>query len=139
MDGNRRIIERLRKLYKTLGKPELVDEYVSEGGHAYRPDLRVAIFGWINKHIKNDTAAVKDADFKELPGTDLRAFPTDKDVPADALNGKIDETFVPRAVVKLPEEGKFEAWKGALVKQLREQSFRTFPEQVPEAKELKSV
>ena len=42
MDGNRRIIERLRKVYKMYDKPNLVDDYVSQGGHDYRPDLRVA-------------------------------------------------------------------------------------------------
>ena len=50
------------KLYKMYGKPELVDEYVSKGGHDYRPDLRIAIFKCINKHLKGDTTApVKDA------------------------------------------------------------------------------
>src|SRR5207249_3627304 len=48
MDGNRRIIERLRKLYGMYGKPELVDEYISQGGHEDRADLRVAAFKWIN-------------------------------------------------------------------------------------------
>src|SRR5262249_56198423 len=48
MDGNRRIIERLRKLYKLYGQPDAVDEYVSSGGHEYRPDLRLAVFKWIN-------------------------------------------------------------------------------------------
>src|SRR5205807_268800 len=55
MDANRRIIAKLRKIYKMYGKPELVDEYVSKGGHDYRPDLRIAIFKWINQHTKNDT------------------------------------------------------------------------------------
>ncbi len=133
MDGNRRIIERLRKLYTLYDKPDLVDEYVSVGGHDYRKDLRVAIFRWINKHIKGDAGDVKDADFKPLPGKELRVFPEDADLPKDALNGKIDETFVPKAEVKLPEAGKFEEWKKGLLKQLREQSFRTFPERIPKA------
>ena len=46
--------ERSTSMY---GKPELVDEYVSKGGHDYRPDLRVAIFKFINKHLKGDTGA----------------------------------------------------------------------------------
>ena len=87
MDGNRRIIARLRQLYKMYDKPELVDDYVSKGGHDYRPDLRIAVFKWINKHLKHDTGAVKDADFKPLPGKELRVFPEDKDIPKDALNG----------------------------------------------------
>ena len=41
MDGNRRIIERLRKCYTMLDKKDNVEEYVSKGGHDYRPDLRL--------------------------------------------------------------------------------------------------
>src|SRR5262245_22091134 len=67
MDGNRRIIARLRALYQMCGKPDLVDEYVSVGGHDYRPDLRVAVFKWINKHLKGDTSPVKDAAFEPFP------------------------------------------------------------------------
>lgn len=132
MDGNKRIITRLRRLYKMYDKPELVDDYVSVGGHDYRPDLRVAIFKWINKHIKNDIGPVKDsADFKLFANEELRVFPKDDDIPRDALNGKIDETFVPLAQVKLPEEGKFDEWKTGLMKELRARSFRTMPEKIP--------
>jgi dienelactone hydrolase len=136
MDGNRRIADRLRKLYKMYDKPELFDDYVSKGGHDYRPDLRIAIFKWINKHLKNDTGPVKDADFKPIPGKELRVFAEDSDVPKDAINGKIDETFVPKAEVKLPEPGKFEEWKTGLMAELRNKSFRSFPEQIAPAKLL---
>jgi len=112
-------------------KPDLIDEYVSKGGHAYRPDLRVAIFKFLNKHLKNDTSTVKDADFPPIAGAELRVFPEDKDMPTDALNGKIDETFVAKANVPLPEEGKFDAWKEKLLKELHEKCFRDFPERVP--------
>jgi dienelactone hydrolase len=131
MDGNRRIIARLRKLYAMYGQPELVDEYVSKGGHDYRPDLRVAIFKWINKHIKNESGAVKDAKFKPFAGKELRVFPEDKDSPKDAVNSKIDEVFVPQAHVKLPEARRFAEWKQGLLKKLREGSFRTFPTRIP--------
>jgi cephalosporin-C deacetylase-like acetyl esterase len=133
MDGNRRVIARLRKLYEMYERPNLVDEYVSHGGHAYRPDLRIAAFRWINRHLKGETGPVRDANFKAIPGPELRAFPEDKDVPADALNGKIDETFVPKAEVNLPHAGKFEEWKRGLLKELREKSFRSFPKRIPEA------
>src|SRR5262249_16873193 len=120
MDGNRRIIDRLRRLYQLYGKPESVNDYVSKGGHDYRPDLRIAVFQWINKHVKGDPAPVRDADFKPLPGKELRVFPEDKDLPADAINGKIDEAFVSRAPVPLPEAVTFPAWKTDLVKKLRQ-------------------
>jgi cephalosporin-C deacetylase-like acetyl esterase len=134
MDGNRRIIEKLRKLYGWYGKPELVDEYISHGGHEDRPDLRVAACQWINKHLRGDTSPAGAVDAAALLGKVLRVFPEDKDIPADALNGKIDETFVPKAEVKLPEVGKFEEWKNHLLRQLREQALRAIPERVPRAK-----
>jgi dienelactone hydrolase len=133
MDGNRRIIARLRTLYKMYDKPDLVDDYVSKGGHDYRPDLRIAVFKWMNKHLRNETGEVKDANFKLLEGKDLRVFPEDKDLPKDAINGKIDETFVKRAEVKLPEKEKFAEWKKGMMKELREKSFRSFQERVPAA------
>jgi dienelactone hydrolase len=131
MSGNRRIIARLRKLYGWYGKPDLVDEYVSHGGHEDRPDLRVAACAWINKHLRGDNGPVGEVNAAPLPGKELRVFPEDRDVPADALNGKIDETFVPKAEVKLPEKGMFAEWKKGLLKELREKSFRCFPERIP--------
>jgi cephalosporin-C deacetylase-like acetyl esterase len=133
MDANRRIIERLRTAYKMYDKPDLVDDYVSKGGHDYRPDLRIAVFKWLNKHLKHETGDVKDADFKPLPGKELRVFPEDNDLPKDQINDRIDETFVPRANVKLPEEGKLEEWKAGLMKGLRERPFRSFPAEFPPA------
>ena len=133
MDGNRRIIERLRRLYQMYDKPDLVDDYVSTGGHAYRPDLRVTVFQWINKHLNPAAGPVKDVDFETIPGADLRVFPEDKDVPPDAIDARTDETFVARADVKLPKEGEFELWKMSLLTGLRQRPFRSFPERIPAA------
>jgi hypothetical protein len=131
MDGNRRIIARLRQLYQMYDKPELVDEYISKGGHEDRPDLRVSAFKWMNKHLKHDTSEVKHVEIKPLPGKELRVFAEDKDFPKDALNGKIDETFVPQAHVNMPKEGEFADWKKGLLKELREKSFRALPAEIP--------
>jgi cephalosporin-C deacetylase-like acetyl esterase len=139
MDGNRRIIARLRQLYKMYDKSNLVDDYVSKGGHDYRPDLRVAIFKWINKHLKNDTGPAKDAKFKFFPDKELRVFPEEKDVPKNAINGRIDETIVPIARAKLPEAKKFAEWRNELLKKLRAKSFRDFPDRFPPAKFRNSV
>jgi cephalosporin-C deacetylase-like acetyl esterase len=135
MDGNRRIIAKLRDCYKMHGKPNLVDEYVSPGGHAYRPDLRIAVFKFLNKHLwRNEIAPVEDsAKYKELPGPMLRVFPTDADVPKDQLNTRMDEFFVPTAKVTLPEKGKFAEWKARLVTALRRQSFQALPISIPAA------
>jgi cyanophycinase len=109
-------------------KPDLVDAYVSKGGHDYRPDLRVAVFRWINKHLKGDTGPIKDADDKPLPGKELRVFPEDKDVPKDAVNGRIDETFVRAARVRLPAAKDFAGWQKDMIGRLRRGPFRNLGE-----------
>ncbi len=131
MDGNRRIIDRLRRVYRMHGKPDLVDEHVSKGGHDYRPDLRLAVFKWMNRHLKNDTGPIEDAGDKPLPGKQLRVFPEDADLPRDAINARVDQTFVPRARVELPALGDFAEWKTELLQKLREQSFRAFGPRLP--------
>lgn len=132
MDGNRRIIERLRGCYKMYNAESKVDEFVSMGGHAYRPDLRIAIFQFMNEYLKQEQTPVKDIDFERIPGMELRVFPTDADLPTDSINDRADEHFVPVAKVKLPERG-FESWKNALVWQIRARSFRALPEKVTAA------
>ncbi len=132
MTGNRRIAERLRQCYELLGAKDHFDEYVSKGGHAYRPDLRLAIFGFFHKHLLGSEAKITDADFPKIEGKDLRVFPTDADLPKDAINARADETFVPTATVKRPAEAKdFAGWKADLVKRLREKCFRALPGKVP--------
>lgn len=145
MDGNRRIMEKLRKCYemydaaKAQGRPSLgLEEYVSVGGHDYRPDLRIAIFKFINKHLKGDTTTpVEDsAKYTPLPGKDLRVFATDADLPKDAINARIDETFVPRAKVELPEEGRFAKWKTTRLIELKARIFRPFPKNIDPGESL---
>jgi dienelactone hydrolase len=135
MTGNRRIAVRMRKCYELLGAKDKFDDYVSKGGHDYRPDLRLAIFGFFQKHLAGSDAAIKDADFPKIEGKDLRVFPTDADLPKDSIDDKADESFVSVAKVKLPAEPKdFKDWKAGLVKELREKCFRALPEKVPAAK-----
>jgi dienelactone hydrolase len=134
MDGNSRIIERLRRLYAMLGHPDLVGEHVSPGDHDYRADLRVAIFGWMNAHLKGQPGPVKDADDPPIDGKRLRVFPEDRDLPKDAINGRIDESFVGGAVPSPPAPGEFERWKEGLLARLRASSFRDLPDRLPAAR-----
>src|SRR5262249_50952707 len=92
-----------------------------------------AVFIWINQHLKNATGEVKDATATPLPGKDLRVFPEDSDLPKDAINATVDETFVAKAKVELPEPGKFKDWQAGLLKQLREKGCRDFPARIPQA------
>ena len=141
MDANRRVYTKLQKIYGMYGVEKAVQEYVSQGGHDYRPDLRKAIFHFFNMHLKRQpTPLVEDsAKYEPLEGRKLRVFPTDADLPKDAINARIDETFIPMAKVTLPEKGKFAEWKKGMIAKLREQSFRPFPERIPPASKSPSA
>ena len=95
----------------------------------------MAVFKWINTVLRRDTSEVKDsAHFKTLAGKDLRVFPEDRDIPSDAINIKIDETFVPLGKMALPSPSNYSRWKRDRIGELRAHSFRVFPDQFPAAK-----
>ena len=143
MDANERVINRLERLYSLFGAGDLVDSVVSIGGHAYRQDIRQATFRFLNTHLKNDPRPVLDSEVDLVTGAreeihpiapeQLRVFAQDADIPKDALNGRIDQEFVPMAKVEVPKEGQFEGWKEGLMTKLRRMTFNHFPERLPAA------
>jgi dienelactone hydrolase len=150
MDANERVINRLERLYSLYGAGDRVDALVSVGGHAYRQDIRQAAYRFINSHLKGDARQVADSEVDlvsegskpgpyPIPPEKLRVFPTDADVPKDQLNTTIDEHFVPLANVAAPEAGGFDAWKRALLAELRRVSFGYFPGTILAAKKLRDV
>jgi dienelactone hydrolase len=146
LDANRRIMKKLHKIYDLYGNgdrkiSESVSEYVSVGGHDYRPDLRGAIFQFFNRHLKGDpTTKVEDsAKYTPIEGRKLRVFAEDKDLPKDAINGRIDETFIPAAKVVLPEKGNFGRWRTFMVDDLKFRIFSAFPYPIPPAKKSASA
>ncbi len=144
MDGNERVINRLKRVYSLFGASDLVNSVVSIGGHAYRKDIRQAAFRFLNVHLKNDPRPITDSEVDLVtPGTppvypippeQLRVFPQDADLPTDALNGSIDRSFVPLANLDIPAEGAFETWKTDRLAKLRQMTFHHFRGRVPLAR-----
>ena len=140
MDANERIINRLELLYSRFGSSDQVDAIVSVGGHAYRKDIRKAVYRFFNTHLKNDPREVLDSEVDLVtrdasgkrhhpidPET-LRVFPTDDDIPEDELNTTIDEHFVPIARPELPAPGGLDAWRDKLLGELKRVTFRSLPD-----------
>jgi hypothetical protein len=147
MDANDRISNRLERLYSFYGAGDRFDTLVSVGGHAYRQDIRQGAFRFINAHLNGDARPIEDSEIDivsegnrpgayPIPPEKLRVFQSDGDLPADQLNTKIDESFVPMAHAAAPRKGKLEEWKTSLVDELKRVSFGYFPETVPAAKSL---
>ncbi len=148
MDANERIINRLERTYSLYGAGDRVDSLVSIGGHSHRPDMRQGEYRFFNSFLKNDARYVTDSEDDlvsgprdnpvfPIPPSELRVFPEDSDLPKDELNTTIDQHFVPLAKVAVPTVGDFPKWKQGLLDQLRQVTFRTFPEKLPAARLLK--
>ena len=146
MDANERVINRLERVYAQFGASADVDAVVSVGDHAYRQDLREAIFRFLNIHLKGDASPVKDTEIDLVTGTrDQRVFPiapanlrvfAKGELPADERNSTADRWFVPMAEPALPQAGEFAAWKAALMKELRRVTFVTLPEEIAPARSV---
>ncbi|MDB5387108.1 MAG: Acetyl xylan esterase, partial [Planctomycetaceae bacterium] len=148
MDANERISNRLERLYSLYGAGDQIDTVVSVGGHAYRKDIRQAAYRFLNAHLDGNSAPITDSEqdlvseehpprnFPISPAA-LRVFPAD--LPADQLNTKIDEHFIPVANVAVPEAGHFTEWKKSLIDELRRVTFGYFPAAIPAAKKLGDV
>ncbi len=139
MSANERVGNRLARLYSRFGAGDQVQSMISIGGHGYRTDIRRAVFEFFNRHLQGDARRVNDADAAEVPRgsypldpVELRVFPKDSDLPKDALNTKIDETFVARGRPELPTEQTFDAWRRDLLDRLRKASFAAWPTKQPE-------
>ncbi len=144
MDANRRITNRVEQMYSLFGRGDEVDSVVSIGDHAYRADIRQAAYRFINAHLKNDPRRVEDSEIDlvtgsrpeqhPIPPQQLRVFLHDSDIPRDAKNATIDQTFVSAVRVERPTEENWADWKSTLVSQLREVSFGYFPDRIPPAR-----
>jgi dienelactone hydrolase len=133
MSGNDRIRARLERLYGfyTNRTERLFDIGVTPGGHEDNPELRLMAYRWINRHLKGDNSPVTEPELPKIEGKLLRAFPDE--LPADELNTRIDEFFVPLAATNsLPTTAtEFASWQKRKVDELRRIVFRNLPAQSP--------
>ena len=150
MDGNQRILSRLKGFYRGCEKEDLVDALVSSGGHAYRKDIRQTVYRFLNTHLKDDPRAVTDSETDlvveegsrrrfPIEPAKLRVFPSDDDIPRDQQNATIDQYFVPMASVAQPAAREFAPWQTKLKDVLRRVTFAYFPARVPAAKLARRV
>jgi dienelactone hydrolase len=135
-DGVSRLYGKVRGVYG-LGKQDEpyhplkadVGLQISEGGHVDTPELQVAAFRWFNRFLKGEDKPIDlSAAKKVIDPEQLRVFKNG--LPADAINARVHETFVPVAPAPKVSETK-EAWakqREAWTAALREKCFAGLPE-----------
>jgi hypothetical protein len=130
MNSNERIRARLERLYSfyTNRTDRLFDIGVVPGDHEDKPELRLMAYRWIDWHLKGTNAAVTEPPLPLFSGTQLRAFP--EALPADELNTRIDELFVPLATNTVPRTVEaFETWRRDRIAALRRLVFASAPDE----------
>lgn len=117
LDGVLRLHDQLRRLYQLYQAGTNLGLLITEGPHADTQDLQVPALRWFNRWLKNDSSPVETAAVKFFAPTELRVF---DQLPADAINPRVAETFVPRAAPgPLPQS--------ELIQALEEKVFRGWP------------
>jgi dienelactone hydrolase len=131
LEGVMRVHALVRDVYKRDGAEAKFGILVTEGPHKDTQDLQTATFRWFNRFLKNDEGTIdvvaKGGLFQP---EQLRVHATP---PADQLNTKIQESFVPTAPEpKVP--GSKEEWakmRDAWIVGLKEKVFGGWPEEGP--------
>ncbi len=125
--GYRRIADKVRKVYSLYDADEKFQLLETSGPHKDTPELRRGINRWMNRWLKDDTITdVEDDLSPPLKPAQLRVL---EKFPADRVNEKAHEVFVPVAKVELPpDDATLRAWwpdkRKELVAALQDRVFR---------------
>lgn len=94
LDGVVRVHEQTRRIYDLYGTSTNLGLVIAPGPHKDTQDLQVPVFRWFNRHLKGEDYTVDLSAPKPFSPQELKVLKT---LPADALNTRIHETFVPKA------------------------------------------
>jgi dienelactone hydrolase len=122
LDGVVRLHEKVRNIYRLYGADKNLGLNITEGPHKDTQELRVHAFVWFNRFLKDDSSLIDKVAIPFFEPEQLKVF---KELPADQINTKIHESFVPKN--QQPVENHTE--QQALLKTLRKKSFGGWPTQ----------
>jgi dienelactone hydrolase len=119
LDGVIRTHAKVRQVYEAYGAASNLGLVIAPGPHRDTQDLQVPVFRWFNRHLKGDDPPIETAAVRLFDPWDLRVF---EELPADAINARIHETFVPTQSQTEPADMRA---------RLREASFAGWPDHQP--------
>jgi cephalosporin-C deacetylase-like acetyl esterase len=126
LEGVVRVHAKVREIYRLYDAGGKLGLLITEGPHKDTQELQVPALHWFNRHLKGEDPVLETAAVKLFEPPQIRVL---SEVPGDALNGRIHETFVPRADAP-PVPASAAAWerqRDAWLKLLREKSFQGWP------------
>lgn len=126
VEGVFRIYRQVRQIYEQLGVADQLALNITAGPHKDEQELRVHAFRWFNRHFYDRYDLVEKTAVKFFEPEQLRVF---KELPTDARNARIDESFnsIAPSVEEVLQEMSAEAAKAKWQKDL-ERVFENWPE-----------
>ncbi len=130
LDGVERLDAKVRQIYKLYGTEKNYRLLITEGPHKDTQDLQVPVFRWFNRQLKGEDPIIDDAATRLFTGQQLKVLDT---LPADSINAKIHETFVPAApTLPAPENAKeWEKFREHVMTDLKTKGFAGWPQSPP--------
>jgi dienelactone hydrolase len=127
LDGVLDVHNKVRRLYELHGHPERLGLNIAAGGHDDTQPLQVHAFEWFNQHLKQGGGSIDAAAESFFELKQLKVF---DELPGDAINSRVHETFVPlAAAATVPESAEEWAAESARLRQLLlEKCFRGWPQ-----------
>jgi cephalosporin-C deacetylase-like acetyl esterase len=126
LDGVIRLHEKVRQIYKLHDAEKNLGLNITEGPHKDTQELQVHAFVWFNRFLKGENPLIDKPAVPFFEPEQLRVF---SELPADQINTKIHESFVPEAPQFSAPQSAEEWSKQTQVwmQTLREKSFRGWP------------
>jgi dienelactone hydrolase len=94
LDGVVRTFEKVKEVYEWYGDSTNFGLVIGPGPHKDTQNMQVPVLRWFNVYLKHEDPLVETAAKKLFSPLELRVL---DHVPADAINGRIAESFVPAA------------------------------------------
>jgi dienelactone hydrolase len=131
LDGVNRVHVHARDVYDlTKSATKNLGLVITEGPHKDTQELQVPAFKWFNRHLKSDESPIELLAKPLFQPEELKVF---KELPADQVNTKIHETFVPHAAPpKVPaDKAEWESMRDGWMKALETKTFAGWPKDAP--------
>jgi len=130
LNGVERLHAKVRRIYRLYGADDKLGLQISPGGHKDIQELQVAAFRWFNRFLKGDSESlVENTGVSYFTPEELQVFRDG--LPADQINTRIHELFVPLAQVpEIPEsKEQWEKLRDGWMAALKEKCFRGWPDE----------
>lgn len=126
LEGVVDIHRQVRHIYRLYKADDKLGLQITEGPHEDTQELHIHAFRWFNRFFRNDKSMITKTAEKFFQPEQLRVFALN---PADEVNTRIDESFVPAAAGLSKDQvlSQQDALSGRTPESLLERCFRGWP------------